>query len=138
MSGRELMTDKIGHGLTIFILDDEKDICQFSKRFFEKRGFKVHTAEDLASALNIIKNEKIDIALLDVHIGKASGIDVLKMILEKQALCQCVMLTRDDNKEIMEASSKIGAVDYLIKPLTLDKIESAVSKIVKRIGKGKG
>lgn len=131
------MTQNIGKGLRILVLDDEKDACEFSKKFFERRGFEVYTAMTGKAALDILKKTNINIALLDIHLykGKTSGIDVLKVIREKQPLCQCVMLTRDDHVEMINETKKMGAV-YLVKPLTLEKIEDAIAKAVNKLGKG--
>lgn len=131
------MISNIGEGLNILILDDEKDACEFSRKFFEKRGFKVYTAMTGKAALDTLKEANMNIALLDIHLykGKTSGIDVLKVIREKQPNCQCIMLTRDDNAQIIEETKKLGA-EYLVKPLTLEKIENAIAKAVNKIKKG--
>lgn len=131
------MTQNIGKGLKILILDDEKDVCEFGRKFFERREFEVYTALTGKAALDIFKKANIDIALLDIHLykGKTSGIDVLKVIREKQPTCQCVMLTRDDHTEMINETKKLGAV-YLVKPLTLEKIEDAIAKAVNKIRKG--
>lgn len=132
------MNKLIGKGLRILILDDEEDICHFSREFFERRGFEVYTSLTGNAALNTINKVDVDIAILDIYLykGNISGIDVLKSIQEKQPKCQCIMLTRDDNETVIKETKKIGAVDYLMKPLTLEKVEKAVTKVVNKIRKG--
>ncbi len=131
------MIKRIGEGLTIFVLDDEKDICQFVKEFFIKRGFDVYTALTGKAALNAIKKIQPDIALLDIRLTEKemTGLDVLKFIREKRPECSCVMVSYIDDQSLVDQSAEMGAVDYLRKPLTLPEIEKVINKIVKKIRK---
>ena len=132
------MVEKMGDGLTIFVLDDEKDICYFLREFFSKRGFAVYTALTGQSAVNLLKSVQPDIAILDIYLfkGKMNGIDVLRFIKEKGLKCYCLMVTRADDEKLIHESKELGAVDYLLKPLTLPKVEKAINGIVKMIRKG--
>ena len=129
---------QIGKGLTIFILDDEKDICQYVKEFFVKRGFKVTTALNSKAAVSAIKKIKPHIALLDIRLSEKdkTGLDVLKAVREKHPDCYCVMVTYMDDEGIVKQAMDIGAIDYLKKPLTLPEIERTINKIVKKVRKG--
>ena len=131
------MTDKIGKGLTIFILDDEKDICHFVKEFFLKRGFDVYTALTSRAAVNTIKKIQPDIALLDIRLPEKerTGLDVLQLIKEIRPGCYCVMVTYVDDWELIARATEIGAVGYLKKPLTLPELEYTINKIVKKLRK---
>lgn len=128
----------MGDGLIIFILDDEKDICQFVKEFFVKRGFEVYTALNSKAAVTTIKKIKPDIALLDIRLADkdASGLDVLKSLKEKHPSCLCVMVTYMDDEKIIKQAMDMGAIDYLKKPLTPAEIEKTINKIVKKTRKG--
>jgi len=130
---------KIGKGLEILVLDDEKDICFFLKEFFSRRGFNVRTALTGEQAVKLVKKIKPDIAILDIYLykGKMTGLDVLKFIKQSELKCSCVMVTRADEKETIDQAQKLGADDYLIKPLTLLNVEKALDKVVKKIRKRK-
>ena len=132
------MIEKMGEGIKIFLLDDESDICFFLKVFLSKRGFAVRTALTGQAAVNLLKKFNPDVAILDIYLskGKMDGIAVLKVIKEKRPNCQCIMVTRADDKKLIQQAKQMGAVDYLIKPLTLEKVESVIHKIVKKIKKG--
>lgn len=133
------MIEKIGKGLTIFVLDDEKDICHFVKEFFIKRGFDVYTTLTGKAAINAIKKIHPSIALLDIRLGekKITGLDVLKFVKQERPDCHCVMVTYIDDQNFINQAMEIGAADYLKKPLTLPEIERVINKIVRRIRKGK-
>jgi len=132
------MSEPIGKGLKILVLDDEEDIRRFSKEFFQRRGFGVTTASTGQAAINFVKKARFDIAVLDIHLykGKKSGIDVLKFIMESRPDCCCIMLTRDNDQKIMSETTRLGACDYLVKPLTLQKVDTAIKKAVTRVRKG--
>jgi len=132
------MSDQIGKGLKILILDDDKDICSFSKEYFERRGFDVQTTLTGKSAINLTKKTKPDIALLDIHLAQAgmTGIDVLKSIREIHPDCYCIMVTRDDQKSIEAEAKELGASDYLTKINTAKNLDKVISKAVKKIRKG--
>ncbi len=132
------MTDKVGKGLAILILDDEKDICQFIKEFFIKRGFDVYTALTGKAAVNIIKKVQTDIALLDIRLAEKemTGLDVLKLIKEKRPECQCIIVSYIDDQKLVDQAMEMGATEYLKKPLTLAEIEKVINRIVKKVRKG--
>jgi DNA-binding response OmpR family regulator len=132
------MAVKIGEGLRILLLDDEKDICGFFKDFLVKRGFEVETALTGPKAKATAKKFKPQIAILDIYLSKddVNGMDVLKYIKEQQPDCCCLMVTRADDPALHEQAMAMGAHDYLVKPLTAQKIETALNKVAKRIGKG--
>lgn len=134
------MSELIGKGLKILVLDDEEDIRHFSREFFQRRGFAVSTAATSRAAFLFVKRTRFDIAVLDIHLhrGNKSGIDVLRLIREIRPDCYCIMLTRDNDQKIMEEAARLGASDYLVKPLTLQKVETAIKKVVKKIRKGAG
>lgn len=132
------MSGLIGKGLKILVLDDEEDIRHFSKEFFRRRGFTVSTAATSQAAFRFVKKTRFDIAVLDIHLsrGNKSGIDVLRLIRELRPECHCIMLTRDNDQKIMDETSQLGASDYLVKPLTLQTVETAIKRVVQKIRKG--
>ena len=126
----------MGKGIKILILDDERDICKFSKELFVKRGFDAYTALTGKSAINTVKRIKPQIAILDIYLqGEVDGIEVLKFIKENQPNCFCIMVTREDDKEMIEKVRQLGAADYLTKPLTVRELDRAVNKVSSKIRK---
>ena len=131
------MSKELGSGLKILILDDEKDICHFTKEYFIQRGFDVHAVLKGKAAITFAKKEKPDIALLDIHLNKEemSGIDVLKAIREINSDCYCIMVTRDDNKEKEDEARQLGAFDYLTKLNTAKSLDKIILRAVKKLRK---
>ncbi len=132
------MNKEIGKGIKILILDDDKDICHFLKEFLANRGFVVKGVLSAKNAKIYAAKFKPDIAILDVYLFKSTvtGIDVLKDIKQILPSCSCLMVTRADDEKIIQKAKTLGASDYLVKPLSLAKVEHAILKIIKEHKKG--
>ncbi len=119
--------------IKLLIIDDEKDICEFEKNYFDKRNLETHTAQDTKQAVILAKKVLPDIAIIDIHMRAESGIDILKKLLQVYSGCKCIMVTWD--KEKAKEAKKLGAVDFVIKPVELSDLERSVNKIIKKIRK---
>jgi len=116
----------------ILIVDDEIDVCDFVKHFFEERNFRTFTALSGEEALRILKKETPDIILLDVRMKKMDGIETLKRIREINKDVNVIMVTAVDDHEKMKTCSKLGARKYVTKPLVLEELEKVVSSYSKK------
>jgi DNA-binding response OmpR family regulator len=127
------MKSDIGEGLSVFILEDEHDICDFTKEFIAKRGFKVETAYTAKTGMELVKEFKPDIALLDIHLGQSelNGLDVLRFIREEIPGCLCIMVTYDDNDDNIQAAKAAGVFDFLAKPLNTQNVNKVLERVVK-------
>lgn len=120
--------------LKLLILDDEKDICKFIKLLFRKKGFLTYSALSGGAAVKIAKKVKPDIALLDIYLKRGiSGLDTLRQIKKAVPACKCIMVTWDKAKEKVKEAKKMGAVSYLVKPLTIDQLAKTVKREVSRL-----
>jgi len=118
----------------LLVIDDEKDVCDFSKVYFEGHNIKVFCATSGEEGLNILNNQKPDIILLDIRMKGMNGIEVLKRIKETNNKADVIMVTALDDMNLMEDAKKFGASDYVTKPLVLEELEK---KIMDRIAKVK-
>lgn len=120
--------------IKLLIVDDEKDICDFEKIYFDKRGLETFAAQTGTKAVALAKRIKPDIALIDIHMTKGvSGIEILKKLMKVSPFSKCVMVTWDKEKAI--EAKKTGAVDFLIKPVELPELENSVNRIIKKLKK---
>lgn len=119
----------------LLIIDDEKDICSFQKNIFKRRGFNTFTASSGTKAIALARKVKPDAAILDIHMAKGlSGIDILKKLLKVIPNCRCIMVTWDEEKA--RQAKELGAADFLIKPVELNKLERAVDKALRSLKNG--
>ena len=115
----------------LLVVDDENDICDFVKAFFRDRGFHVFTALNGEDALFIAKKERPDLVLLDIKMKGMDGLAALKHIKELDRGIKIIMVTALEDQDKMHEAYKLGACDYITKPLILDYLEQTVLKNLK-------
>ena len=116
----------------LMVVDDERDICNFVKSFFEMRGFEVNTASNGDEAMAMLLKEKPDIVILDVMMRRnGEGLEYLPQIKKSLPSAKVLMVTGVEDAETIESAKKLGADDYITKPLVLEYLESTV---IKKIG----
>lgn len=104
---------------SLLIVDDEKSICNVLKFALEDR-YKVFVANNLMEFNSIVDYNQIDIALVDLKFGHVNGLDLIKKInmLNKHAII--IMITAYGTIETAIQAIKLGAYDYILKPIELD------------------
>jgi two-component system response regulator (stage 0 sporulation protein F) len=115
----------------LLVVDDEHDICDFVKTFFKDRGFHVYTALNGEEALFMAKKERPDLVLLDIKMKGMDGLAALKHIKELDRSIKIIMVTALADQDKMREAYKLGACDYITKPLILSYLEQTVLKNLK-------
>ncbi len=117
----------------LLIVDNEMDVCNFVKSFFEIRGIEVVIALNGDEGLKVLEHGKVDLIILDVSMRHENeGVDFLPRLREKAAHAKIIMITGRDDKETIAECKKLGANDYVTKPLVLENLESVVLGKVKK------
>ncbi len=106
----------------ILIVDDEASIRSSLKGILEDEGFLVRTAAAGEDGLELLKNQNVDLVLLDIWLPRMSGLDVLKRIKSAEESPQVVMISGHGTIETAVQATKLGAHDFLEKPLSLEKV----------------
>ena len=112
----------------LLIVDDEEDIREFAKRFFQKRCIDVMTASGGQEALEVISGKKPDLVLLDVRMGDMTGVDVLTTVRGRGDPTKVIMVTGVEDPLIIKEIQGLGISGYVHKPLALDELEGIVMK----------
>jgi len=107
---------------SIMVVDDEKDIRQSLEGVLKDEGFQVHLAEDGAGALRLLEERAIDIILLDIWMPGMDGLEVLEKIKERERELPVVMISGHGTIDTAVKATKLGAYDFIEKPLSLDKV----------------
>jgi two-component system nitrogen regulation response regulator NtrX len=107
---------------SILIIDDEPGIRVTLASILEDEKYKVFTAEDALAGIEILKQEVIDLVFLDVLLPKMGGIKALEIIRKEWSVTEIVMISGHANIEMAVSAVKLGAFDFLEKPLSLDKV----------------
>lgn len=111
----------------ILILDDEKNICS-SLTYALEDQYTVFSATGPADGLEILGRKSINLVLLDLRIGKVSGLDVLKKIKEIDKNIVVIIMTAFGTIESTVEAIKNGAFTYLTKPLNIDELLVTIAK----------
>lgn len=115
----------------ILIVDDDQEICDFLHDFFSDKGYQTFTVTKREQVLESVKAKKPDVVLLDIRLsGGESNIDgimLLEEIKKQQLSPNVIMMTGVDDPAIIDRAIKLGASDYITKPLSLDYLEDTVA-----------
>lgn len=119
---------------TILIVDDEPDVARSLQRVFHRAGYPKPLVEtDATRAVDRVRDEKVDIVLLDLHMPGMSGLDVLRelnRIVDPEDLLPVLVLTGDDDPDIRRSALAAGALDFLNKPLDVAEAEARVGNLL--------
>jgi DNA-binding response OmpR family regulator len=120
----------------LLIVDDEIEICEFLKSFFEDRDFKVAVASNGAQALEQVALFHPEVVLLDIQMPGMDGLQVLKRIKEIYPKVKVIMVTAVETQEKIEEAMRLGADNYITKPLSLEYLEKDVQDKIGNLAKG--
>lgn len=112
------------------LIVDDVEVTRFvSEEIMEELGIESLIAGDLNSAKEMLKSNNVDIVLLDWHLGKESGLELISYVRKTNQNLPIVMFSGiRDSKKHAEALSA-GADDYIEKPTTRDKIRGSFQKL---------
>jgi DNA-binding response OmpR family regulator len=120
----------------LLIVDDEIEICEFLKSFFEDRDFKVAVACDGTQALEQVNLFHPSVVLLDIQMPGMDGLQALKKIKEVHPKVKVIMVTAVETQEKIEEAMRLGADNYITKPLSLEYLEKDVQDKIDVLAKG--
>ena len=106
----------------ILVVDDEKLVRVSLQQYFEKQGHPVVVAEDAAQASQLLAAEQPQVVLLDVRLPDRSGMELLQEWKEAGVPGAVVMMTADPQLDDVKAAIKLGAYDFVSKPLDFDEL----------------
>jgi two-component system nitrogen regulation response regulator NtrX len=116
---------------TILVVDDEQGIREVLQDVLRDEGHQVVAVEDGFRGLETLENETIDLVILDVWLPNMGGIDVLKQIRQRWPEIEVVVISGHANINMAVQAVKIGAFDFLEKPLSLEKTITVVENALK-------
>ena len=129
------LNDKIGLGdtmnYTILVCDDERDILDAIKIYLKAEGYKVFTAEDGARALEIIKENEIHLAIIDIMMPVMDGITLIMKMREKTNIPIIVLSAKGEVTDKI-VGLNVGADDYITKPFNAVELTARVNSLIRR------
>ncbi len=110
----------------ILIVDDNNNMCFLLKSFLEDMEYDVLTSNNGKNALSKVKRDKPDIILLDIRMPGMDGLEVLWKIRQVDKAVCIIMVTAIGEEETGIAAKRLGADDYLTKPINLDHLHECI------------
>ena len=116
----------------VLIIDDEEDILSSCKNVLEDKDYDVDIAKDYDEALKIFESKKIDLVFLDVWLPNTDGLDILSNIKEKYPKTTVIMMSGHAGVETAVRATKLGAYDFLEKPISISKLLSSCEEVLNK------
>src|SRR3954470_1311700 len=110
----------------ILIVDDERLVRWSLRQKCEEWGYHVVEAENGAAGLRLARNESPDLVLLDVRLPDMGGLEILRRLKDAGDARAVIMITADPQLEDVKLALKLGAYDFVGKPLDFDELSVAV------------
>ena len=120
--------------LSILVVDDDKDVCEYLEDFLTSDGYSVFCVNDPTQALDAMRDQEFHVAILDLMMPKLSGIDLLGQIRKVDDDIAIIILTGYPSLESATASIEHEVSAYIRKPFSIDEFRDAISRIAKKKG----
>jgi two-component system response regulator RegA len=118
--------DAIPEERTLLIVDDDKSFLQRIAKAIEGRGFEVTIAESVAEGLRQVERDAPAFAVVDMRLGDGNGLDVISALKRRRPEARGIIMTGYGNIATAVTAVKLGAVDYLAKPVDADDVVAAL------------
>jgi two-component system response regulator RegA len=111
---------------SLLIVEDDKSFLHRLARAMEVRGFTVTTAESVAEGLSSLESNSPAYAVVDMRLEDGNGLDVVSALKRRRPDARAIILTGYGNIATAVNAVKLGAVDYLAKPVDADDVMAAL------------
>jgi PAS domain S-box-containing protein len=116
---------------TILIVDNSISSRTETKKIIEDLGYSVLAVDNGDACIEMLNTERIDLLLLDIQIPGKNGLEVFSYIRNNQITMPVIMISESSDLEQAILSLKLGAYQYLIKPVSTDRLESTVNNALR-------
>lgn len=112
--------------IRILVVDDDRDIGEMVCDYLTGKGYEPVYADNGRDALKLVKRARPHIALLDIKMSGMDGFELLKRIRQIDPTVAPIMITGLQEEEVGRKALKLGAVDFLTKPVDFDYLETSL------------
>lgn len=117
---------------TVLVVDDEDGIRQALTRFLTRLGYNVTAAANAKEALQHLETDQPRAMLCDIRMPETTGVELLPKVLARDPDLAVIMLTAIDEPRTAIECLKLGAYDYLIKPVDLEELELSLQHALRQ------
>ena len=119
--------------INILIVEDEAVLRLTFQQFLEEEGYTVYAASSYDEAVKHLSEISPDVVVSDIVLGGKSGVDLLHYIHEYESSCPTIMITGDPGVDTASEAVRLGAFDYLAKPVTGPALKKVVKQALDRV-----
>lgn len=116
----------------VLVIDDEEGIRDSLRGILEDEGYEVITSESAEEGLRIFDEQSPDLVLLDIWLPGMDGIEALKRIRDRRPSVPVIMISGHGTIELAVKAAKLGAYDFLEKPLSLERVIITVKRAIEK------
>jgi two-component system response regulator PilR (NtrC family) len=116
---------------TVLIVDDEPDLLELVSLTLSRMNLQTRTASDVSTARRLLKSEQFDLCLTDMRLPDGDGLELVAWIQENRANVPVAVITAHGNVESAVRALKLGAFDFVSKPLDLGVLRKLVGSAIK-------
>jgi FixJ family two-component response regulator len=114
----------------VCVIDDDESIQRALRRLLGATGFRVETFSSAEEFLDSPHVRRADCLVLDVHLGKLSGLDLQERLAKSGAATPIVVVTAHDDRPTRDRAARAGAIEYLPKPFDDERLIAAIRKAI--------
>ena len=114
----------------VLVVDDEESVCQMLRDLLEAEGYLVSVAMHASKALEHLRNEEVNVALVDIRMPDIDGLEFLTKVQSEGYPMPVILMTAYGTTDTAIQAMKLGAFDYVLKPFNIDELLLTVKKAV--------
>ncbi len=123
------------HRPHMLVAEDDDEIRNVVSLFAKRAGYEVTACTNGREALALLKTTAADLAMVDLHMPEVGGLDVLRAIRAAVPGCQTIIMTGFESVQTAVEAIKLGALDYMVKPLDFDRLGQLLQEIREEIAR---
>jgi len=120
--------------LSILVVDDDKDVCEYLEDFLVQDGYRVVAVNDPTQAVDVLRQDEFHICIVDLMMPKLSGVDLLTQIRKVDTDLAVIILTGYPSLETATASIEHDVSAYIKKPFSVDEFRGVIERIARKKG----
>jgi CheY-like chemotaxis protein len=118
---------------SILITDDDPGCREALRDIFEPEGFRTLLAESGEQAIDIVRDEPVHLALLDMHMPRLTGLETLELVRQVNAVLPCILVTADASAGLMRQAFQARVVSVIPKPVSKNVVLYTVVRTLVRV-----
>ena len=117
----------------LLVTDDDVAFRQVVSEGLLRRGFRVTQAADGAEALAVMQRDEIHVALVDLHMPRITGLEVIRQLSQRPKSPPCVLMSAELDDAVREEAKRMRVFGVLSKPLRIQHLSDVISQVLESV-----